>query len=180
MRLAEMQRALRDVLRKSGPPPSSDDPELSTYLREVTSSGRVEILTQIMQSWRTYDVKRACPLTAAALQARGSWESTLEYFNAEPHSPFVERLADRFLDVASEHVDPLVASVARFERAYLAALRGTGERFVVRWDRDPAAVLSRLAMSMPLDDLDADSTYLTIVGRDLPDLFEIRSVAPSD
>lgn len=177
MRLAEMQLALRDVLRKSGPRPSSDDPELSTYLREVTTSGRVEILTQIMQSWRLYDVKRACPLTAAALQARGSWESTLEQFNAESHSPFVEQLASRFLDIASEHMDPLIASVARFERAYLAALRGSGERFVVRWNRDPAAVLSRLAMSMPLDDLDANSTYLTIVGRDLPNLFEI-TVAP--
>jgi hypothetical protein len=177
IRLAEMQRALRDILRSPDVSPSADDPELSAYLDEVNKSGRVQVLTHIMQSWRVYDLERACPLTAAALHSRGYWESTLEYFNVEAHSPFVERLAGRFLDVASEHVDPLVASVARFERAYGAVVRGSEERFVVRWDREPAEVLTRLVTRMPLDDLHTGGTYLTNLARDLPNLFEI-SIAP--
>jgi hypothetical protein len=88
-------------------------------------------------------------------------------------SAFVERLADRFLEIDSENRDSQVATVARFEAAYLAVRRGSDERFVVSWDREPATVLGQLAAGDPLGEADGTDRYLTIVARELPGYVEV-------
>ena len=176
MRLAELQRSLRDVLQQRDPTVTSGDPDLVAYLGKVASSGRLEILKYVIGSWRAYDLERTCPLTAAALKQSASWEEALADFSGESRSPFVEVLADGFLDAVSKHSDPLVASIARFERACRMALRGSNERFLIEWDRAPETLLARLVSGMTVDDLPRDRTYLMAVSRDIPNLFErVRS-----
>lgn len=173
MRLNDLQQALRDVLRQPDVPPNTNDPELAEYLASVVNSGRVSILTHVISSWRVYDLARACPLTVAALRARGGWQDALTTFQREPAAPFVERLAARFLDTLADHGDPLVASVARFERAYLAVTHGSDECFTVWWDREPTALLAALLSGAPIDESEGTGTYLTRVAQALPAYFEV-------
>ena len=173
MRLGDLQRALRDVLRDPDASPNSNDPELAAYLASVASSGRVAILTHVVRSWRVYDLERACPLTTAALRARGVWQEALASFQRQPAAPFVERLAARFLETLADHADPLVASVARFERAYLAITLGSDERFTVWWDREPTAVFATLLTGQPIDEPECTECYVTTLARSFPARFEV-------
>jgi len=177
MALGELQRAMRDIIRQPNAAVASGDPEIARYLRRVVDSGRLEVLTHVIRSWREFDLARACPLTTAALRARGLWQAALDSSGVESAgSAFVERLADRFLEIESENRDSLVATVARFEAAYLAVRRGSNERFVVSWDREPTTVLGQLAAGDPLGEAggaDGSDGYLTIVARELPGYVEV-------
>ena len=176
MRLRELQLALRDILREPNSSPTTDDPELAAYLESVASSGRMEILTHIIRAWRAYDVGRVCPLTAIALRARGLWEQALSSLIADPApSAFIDEFAEQVLTRLAAHDDPLVASVARFERAYSAARRGSTERFVVWWDREPIATLAQLLTESPTFDAVATGAYMMTVSRQLPHLFDVVS-----
>jgi hypothetical protein len=174
MRLRDMQRALGVVLRQRDATQVTNDPELAAYLASVATSGRVEILTHIIRSWCAYDIARACPLTAIALRARGRLEQTLDALIREPvPSPFIERLADSVLARLGGHDDPLVASVAQFERAYLAVRRGSDQRFSVWWDREPLAALAQILRGSQIGDGETGVAYLMTLSRDLPNMFEI-------
>jgi hypothetical protein len=180
MDLGELQRALRDTLRRPEEVPSTDDPELAAYLASVSGSGRAKILVHVIHAWRAYDVERSCPLTTAALRASGWWEQALTQFDVgQPVSPFIDRLAPQFLEALIDHSDSLVATVARFERAILAVRRGSEERFMVWWDREPTSALAQLLTGEAVAEAERSGSYLTIVASDQPMLFTVVSHAPT-
>ena len=186
MRLRDMQRALRDAIREPNAAlpardasPASADAELAAYMATVVDSPRLAILNHVIRSWREFDLARACPLTTAALRARGLWQEALDSpVIRSADSAFIERLADRFLDANAAHADALVASVARFEAAYLAVRRGSDERFTVKWDREPMTALTQLMAGEPVDDPAQREEYLTIVARDLPGQLQVIRHTP--
>ena len=174
MRLHEMQRALRDVIREPNASHAAGDGELAAYVATVVESPRLAVLDHVIRSWREFDLARACPLTTAALRARGLWQAALDSSVVRSaDSAFIERLADRFLEAQAAHPDSLVASVAGFEAAYLAVRRGSDARFTVRWDRDPMTVLGQLMAGDTVDDGVKRDGYLMVVARDLPGHLEV-------
>lgn len=174
MRLHDLQRALRDVIREPNAALALGDGDLAAYMATVVDSPRLAVLNHVIRSWRKFDVARACPLTTAALRARGLWEEALDGPEARSaDSAFIERVADRFLEAQATHSDSLVASVARFEAAYLAVRRGSDERFTLAWDHDPMTVLGRLMAGDTVDEAEHPDVYLMVVARDLPGHFQV-------
>ena len=123
MGLASLQLALRDLIGLRTPTVDPNDFELAAYVERVSCSGRVPIVAEIIRSWRRYDLESSCPLTVMALKNSMLWEEALTSFERNSQSPFVELLADRFLEQMATHLNPRVAEVARFERSLMTSAR---------------------------------------------------------
>lgn len=195
MRLRELQLGLRQVLRHQHALNAVNDPVLSEYLDAASTSSRATLVRQIIASWRAFDVGRVCPLTSLALRACGGWEEAIAASLGEPTpSRFLERIGEQFLGIAARNADPVVASIAQFERAYAAVRRGSHERFVVYWDSDPFLIIEELLggsarrPSTPVPGI----TYRMTISGDIPNMISVdecriedenilinRSIAPS-
>jgi hypothetical protein len=138
--LAAQQRALLALL-KGRPVPAGHDP----YLDLVRGSRGLTMLQMITTWWRRFDLERLAPLTSRALARAGRFEDALARLGRDPDTPgAISALAMHFLEQHVEDADPLIAAVASTERALTLVARGDHSRHEVRWDRDPAPVLSAL------------------------------------
>jgi hypothetical protein len=173
--LIELQRSLADLLR--GDPPRSDHP----YLAAVAASTQLGVTREVVVWWRAFGVSRACPLTATLLRRLGAWDRFIVAFvRRVPISPYVEVLADRFLDYAAGCEEPLVASVAGFEQAFRDARHGRPAAVTIDWPCDPSAALLWLASPTAVPTLSAATgAWATRVGPHEPDLYRaLRSDGP--
>jgi hypothetical protein len=116
--LHDHQRAMRDLLRGRR---GADDP----YVAAAAASAGLEVMRDIVRGWRRLRLDRHCRLTAAMLKRTRRYAGVLHELERGPVSPYIEAAAESFLDAARACGDPLVASVAEFERALL---RGGAER----------------------------------------------------
>jgi hypothetical protein len=173
MNLAAVQRGLSELIRTGAT--ASDDP----YVRGLAGSDRVELLREIVLWWRTFGVQRACPLTSRLLLRRGRLELAVDDFVAgNSISPYIEDLAQAFVDVHREDDDPLVAAVASFEAAVIRVKRGDIRRHVIEWPDEPYGVLAALLANEPLPSASGTPAW-TIVGADIPGRFQVVPEPPT-
>jgi hypothetical protein len=130
--LETYQRGLLDLVKNRGVPPT--DP----YLRQIASCPELVLVREIAVWWRAFQIETQCPLVARVLKHYGCFNRTVtQYFDGNHTSPFVEELIHHFLGTFSEHTDPFLRSVSRFEHALLRARAGSEETYVVLFDRNP-------------------------------------------
>jgi hypothetical protein len=87
----------------------------------------------------------------------------------------IEKQTLIFLEEVSRHEDSLIRSVAQFERALLCARQGDPQHRRIRWEVDPAAVLSALIGNQPLPETPLSRPCEIIVSPEFPDYFQIVS-----
>ena len=115
--LGELQRAMAELVR-TGTTTSPDD-----YATRVQDSAGLEVLRECVAEWRELLVRRACPLTSAALDTRGELASTVRRLLRRQCPPFLHELALAFLDEARDS-DPQLADVATFEAEMIRVYSG--------------------------------------------------------
>ena len=158
--LAEHQRAMRDLLRGDA---VADDP----YIAAAAASTGLQVLRDTVRGWRRFRIDRHCRLTAAMLKRKGHYDEVL---SEVPALPYIEAAAEAFFDAASACGDPLVVSVAAFERAML---RDEARETSVDWPCDPYPILGALLGGTELPDV-AAAPHRTIVSNDLYGRFRVE------
>jgi hypothetical protein len=160
--LAELQRAMRDLIRGK---PFADDP----YVRAAAECVGLQVTRDTIRGWQQFRLTRNCRLTTAILRARGTFEEVLR--STDCNSPYIEELSRAFLRRSCEQVDPVVASVASFERALLR--EDDGEE-TIAWPCDPYEVLGALLQGGEVPQV-AAAPHQTIVSKRIPGLFRVTA-----
>jgi hypothetical protein len=169
--LATHQRALLELIASGSLPASAaDDP----YLREVAGSAGLRVVREIVAQWEAYDVRRSCPLTAAALARTGRFDELMRTVPFGSSSAFVEARSALFLEEVARREGGLIGSIARFEQALLAVRNGEPGPHVIEWDRNPAPVVDGLLEGQWLAEEAARGRYRTVVAADLSGLVSIE------
>jgi hypothetical protein len=169
MDLALHQRAMLALVRGDCRSASDSDP----YVGQVARSPDLEEARRNILLWRIYVLERTCVLTVALLRWQELLESTVDAFISQTNiSPFREFQPRIFLEFLNDHADPLLKSVARFERALMKVREGDQSTFVISWTCEPRRILKALAEGHPLDDQLIPGSYTSTVSRSLPHLFE--------
>ncbi len=89
-------------------------------------------------------IESQCRYTSRLLKRLGVYEAEVQkYFERNATSPNKEKLTTGFLRALTTHADPLVASVAKFELACLAANESVKRSRIV-WDRNPETTFRAL------------------------------------
>jgi hypothetical protein len=139
MNIAQHQRDLFRLVTLGDDRIGADDP----YIKAVAQSPQLEMLREVILSWREFDVERSCVLTSALLRRLGIFKELVrEFASRGPISPFVEKLGEAFLEGVSAYGNPVVASMARFELAILKVKHGDSSEYSVDWPCDPRPVLN--------------------------------------
>jgi hypothetical protein len=160
------QRGLLDLIKRRGDRPR--DP----YLARVSSSAGLRMIREIAIWWRAFQLETQCHFTSRLLKHHGYFNSLVKaYFNSNATSAYVEELSYGFLTSLLAHPDPLVRSVAQFERAFLGIRAGSDAMTEVVWDRNPDSVFLALDRRSTLPDPDNAYVYCMQIGRDLQTTF---------
>jgi hypothetical protein len=169
--LAVLQEHVRQLLRAPHSVVAEDD----AYLRALAQSPQLALVREIVAQWRSYDLRRTCVLTSRLLTRAGQFEVAVEAFTRHgASSPFVEELGAAFLAALEGHADPLVATVARFERHLLHVARGDPGEYAVAWDRDPHVVLRQLVAAASEVEEAPRGCYRTLIARRYPGYFVVH------
>jgi hypothetical protein len=169
--LAAHQRALLQLIESGSlPAAEADDP----YLREVAGSAGLRVVREIVARWEAFDIRRACPLTAAALDHEGRFDELIGAVPFGSSSAFAESRSALFLEEVATREGGLVGRIARFELALLAVRRGDPGPHTTEWDRDPAPVIEGLLQGRWLAGEAARGRYRVVVSSDLPGLVSIE------
>jgi hypothetical protein len=175
--LASHQRALL-ALVETGVLPSASANDV--YLREVAESRGLRVVREIVARWEAFDIRRSCPLTAAALDDGGGFDDLVRAVSFGAAGAFVESRAELFLSEVVRREDGVVGRVARFELALALVRRGDPGRHTIDWDRNPAPVLDGLASGRGLDREPSRGRFRTVVAADLPGLVQIEELPEGD
>jgi hypothetical protein len=169
MDLALQQTELLSLVKRGHTVGENADP----YIRKVAQSEHLCALRETILWWRTFDIQRCCRLTASLLKQRGMFEDTVTSFAAQANlSPFVEQLADEFLQQMSGHHDPLVAAVAQFELYLTKVKLGDTAEYTVHWPTDPWTLITSLAENQLRGPL-TSQRYQMRISRQCPGLVHI-------
>lgn len=166
--LAAQQRGLLALL-KGRPVASGED----RYLDLIRESRGLAMLQTITTWWRRFDLERLAPLTSGALTHQGRFEEALTRLGRDADTPVaISALVLHFLGQYAEDTDPLIAAVARTERALILVARGDSSHLEVSWDREPAPVLNALAAGGRPGPV-ASGGFRVTVSRDRPALITV-------
>jgi hypothetical protein len=184
--LADWQTALASEVvarasRSAGPAHAGLDPADRAWLTDVTGSAGFAVTCRVQRWWRTVRLRWAARLTLAALGERSA--AVLDaYLDAVPaFTLFLIPEALRFLDFApTAAVDvPHVRSVARFERALLAAKQAESEPaavfepVTVMFAAPPEELLAALLSGAPLPP--EGEEHRVLVSPELPHRWRVES-----
>ncbi|MDE3195710.1 MAG: hypothetical protein KGN84_05165 [Acidobacteriota bacterium] len=140
------QRALLALI-KQRPLGIVNDP----WLDRVASSRELRMLREIALWWRRFQIESRCRYTSRLLKRLECFDRAVAaYFESHATSPFIENLADGFLEALANDPDPVVSAVARFERA---ALHPQSPAPAIEWDRDPIAIFRFIEGYGPLPEV---------------------------
>lgn len=93
-------------------------------LLALAGSERLDIVREIVRSWRELRIRTSCPLTSTLLDERGTFTETVATVTRNGASPYREALALTFLDyVATESDDEDTIETAEFESDMIRAYR---------------------------------------------------------
>jgi uncharacterized protein (UPF0276 family) len=160
--LHEHQRAMRDLIRGHATAP---DP----YIALAADSVAVAVTRDTIRGWRKFRLDRNCRLTTAVLHKRGAYDPVFAAMDDVPLSPFIEDLSDTFLGAAMASADPLVTTIAAFERAILC---DRDDETTIDWPCDPYPILGALLQGEDLPEV-TPAPHRTIVSRTIPGLFRV-------
>jgi hypothetical protein len=170
MDLARQQTALLSLL-KTG---HTDD--CDPYIQAVADSEHMAMLREIILAWRFFDIQRHCRLTTSLLKKRGSFEDAVKAFATTPNlSPFPDKLAEVFLQQMSEHADPLVSCVAKFELFLTKVKLGYLGEYTIDWPTDPRKIITNLMQDRPLGPLTAVEPHQMRISRQYPRLVQVSA-----
>jgi hypothetical protein len=170
--LAQLQRSLLSLL-KARPLASPVDP----YLQRVAESNELSLAREIALWWRAFSLESYCVFTSTLLKRLGTFDQEIEaFFNEGATSPFIEQLSQDFLAWASTYKDPLVASMARFERTLLRVKRGDTGVYVFEWNRNPESLFSAILQGRQLPPAEMDHIYRITVSARIPKLVRCELV----
>lgn len=169
MDLARQQTALLCLLK------TGHADECDPYIQRVASSEHLAMLREITLAWRFFDIHRHCRLTASLLKKRGSFEDSVKAFAATPNlSPFPDKLGELFLQRMSEHEDPLVSCVARFELSLTKVKLGDPGEYTIEWPVDPKSMIAGLMRDGPVSSLIAIVPHEMKISRRFPGLVQVK------
>jgi hypothetical protein len=172
--LRALQTKLLGLITSTYRSTEDDDP----YLGRIDGSEHLALVREIASWWQAVAIESHCRLTTALLRRRGIMDEVIDRFTFRADvSPFHRQQVGIFLDELSRHPDPVIASVAAFERALLSVtVFRSEEEVTVAWDRDPYVVLSALMWDRPLEEpVEARGLrYRTVVRADLPGSFRVE------
>jgi hypothetical protein len=170
--LAQMQRGLLSLLKGRAVDAFAD-----AYLHGVSRSSELALAREIAVWWRAFGLETYCVLTSRLLHRMGIFDQLVEAFFCECRtSPFIEQLSQEFLDWLSGHQNPLVASMARFERALIRAKRGNPGVCELEWNRNPEWLFRAILEGTELPPVEGDRVYRTTVSANLPYLVSCELV----
>jgi hypothetical protein len=153
---------MRDLIRGRA---IADDP----YVIAASESVGLQVTRDTIRGWQRFRLNRNCRLTTALLCARGTYEEVLGATDC--NSPYIEELSGAFLSAACADGDPLVASVASFERALL---RVDDAEETIAWPCDPYTVLGALLQGAEIPEV-AEQPHQTVVSKRIPGLFRVSA-----
>jgi uncharacterized protein len=162
--LREHQRAMRDLIRGRA---VADNP----YIAAAAASTGLDVTRDTIRGWQRFRLDRHCRLTAAMLRRRGRYDDVLADVARGATSPYIEELSGAFLDAASACGDPLVATIAAFERALL---RDDATETSVEWPCDPYPILGALLVGAELPDV-ASAPHRTTVSSAIYGRFRVTA-----
>lgn len=164
--LAQLQRGMLSLLKGRSLEAPAD-----SYLRRVAESNELLLAREILLWWRAFSLETYCVFTARLLSRLGIFQQAIERFFCENStSPLLEQLSQDFLAWMSMHKDPLVASMARFERALLRVARGDSRVYQLEWNRNPESLLSAILRETELPPVETDHIYRITVSARIPKL----------
>jgi hypothetical protein len=173
MDLAVHQRKLLGLFKSTYRVGAHDD----AYIQQVAESKDLEEARGNILLWRVWVLERTAALTFSLLKQRNILQETMNAFIREHNiSPFRETQAPAFLEALSDHHDSLIASVARFELAFLKVRQGDPDLYVVPWNVNPYTILNSLAKGLPLEDSVPEGAYEIRISRGFPSHFQIVRV----
>lgn len=153
--LAEHQSIMLNLL-KGRAQPDIEDP----YLAELADSDGLKLMREIALWWRALAVEESCVWTARLLKKLGLFEQYIEkFYRTQNVSPYVEKAAAQFLSQMREHVDPLIAAMARFDQVLVAMRPGDERQCIVEWDRNPDRVFEALSSGGELPAAEPQQSY---------------------
>ena len=162
------QRGLLDLLKERGI--GCED-----YLRGVAGTREIAVVREIAVWWRVFQLEAQCPFTARLLKRRGCFQELVaSHFNNNFTSPFVEELSRGFVLSLRFHDDPLIASVAQFEYAWLEVRDCSARVFEVLWDRHPDLVFHALDNGSNLPEPETGCFYCMEVAQDVPGMIACK------
>lgn len=166
--LGQLQTGLLQLIK--GRPTAVAD----SYLSEVARSEALVLLREIAASWRATSIQRTAPLTTAMLERRGYLGAELiALIRAPDLGPFHRDVRNRLFASAANHHDPLVAAVARFERALIGVAEGTLEcAIAIEWPVDPYPVLNALMAGRELP-ATGPASHQVLVGPTVAGMFRV-------
>lgn len=185
MALADWQTALASAVvarasRSAGPAHAGLDPAARAWLSDVAGSAGFAVTCRVQRWWRTVRLRWAARLTLAALGPERSVAVLDAYLDAVPaFTLFLIPEALRFLEFAPNAAPgaPHVLSVARFERALLAAKQAecdpgaAFEPVAVTFAAHPEDLLSALLSGGPLPPPGGE--HLVLVSPELPHRWQV-------
>jgi hypothetical protein len=164
--LAQLQRGLLSLL-KARPIAAPTD----TYFERVAASNELSLAREIALWWRAYSLETYCVFTSTLLKRFGLFDKVIEaFFCSAATSPFIEQLSQDFLMWVSGHRDPLVASIASFERALLRVKRGDSRVYQLEWNRNPESLMSAILQGRELPRVETDRVYRMTISASIPKL----------
>lgn len=174
--LGQMQAGIRDLIKNRNAAAHMGDP----YLKEVASSSGFAMLQEIAIWWRAFQLSSYCVFTGKLLKKLGLFDEMVKnFFFERAVSPYIETAGDSFLVSLATHENPLVATMARFERAVLLVKKGSHEEYHVVWDRDPDQLMASLGAPGDLSPAEPGSSYCMTISREIPSLVACFKVSSS-
>ncbi|MDJ0837013.1 MAG: hypothetical protein QNK37_10885 [Acidobacteriota bacterium] len=174
--LQAVQNRLYDLIRDDTPV-RDDDPD---YIKQVAGTPNIAMLREVSNWWIGYNLETGCPYTHKLMRRLDLWYSTLEaemYTGVnEAHIP---TLADRFLGLMSDHKHPMVAALAKFERALKRIKRGDKQTYVTEWQHNPYELLAAVIDKTPLEDV-SEGNFQTELSLEIEGLFTAYALEPKD
>ena len=149
-------------------------PDEDAHIGQIACSKNLAVTQEIILWWRQLSFERTCVLTSTALKQLGLFDRETKRLVTEwRFSPFAEELAEDFLTTLAQHELEVLASVARFERALIAAQKGNAESVSVAWTSNPYEVLDALVNGGDLNKLRRSGRFTTVVSAGQPSLFKV-------
>jgi len=150
-----------------------------SYLRAVAGSRGLRALREIDYFWKEYSFITRCPFTAGLMRQQGILrEEVIQLIRQERLSPYIEEMARVFLERATAHADPLIATVARFELALAVTAEGDAGEYRIAWRQDPYYVLGCLVDDRHPDPDRERGRFVTVVSATIAERFRVEPVEP--
>ncbi|MGB3181813.1 MAG: hypothetical protein WBB45_10515 [Cyclobacteriaceae bacterium] len=172
MKLKDFQQNVLNAL-KDRPLFSEEHP----YFTTLKDSYPYRLTQETVVYWRASQISRICVLTTRYLQAKGRLgEVILQLYREQSLSNFAEEISFFFLDRMSGSEDPVLASVAAFERSHLGLRFRRSTPPVAYWQYAPAGILHALMKNEYSDECLIDGGFVTVVSDKPEQNFEIYTI----